>query len=137
MAPTLSVAKFLIKEVFQCNVVRCEKYYSSIENLFTHKDHHYSKKKFICNVSKCRKVFKDFRSILIHRREHNEERPFDCTRNCGKKFKYRSYLKNHLKISCDRNRFKCDYCNRIFKRKDKLKYHQQLCVQKWIIEIKK
>lgn len=50
---------------------------------------------------------------------------FECPNNCGRKYKNKSDLMNkHLKFECGQpKRFKCDYCNKSFSRKENCKTH--------------
>lgn len=47
-----------------------------------------------------------------------------CPNNCGKKYKMKSSLHNHLKLECGKMpQFRCHICHRAFKQKVGLKSH--------------
>lgn len=50
--------------------------------------------------------------------------PFFCTNGCGRKYKYRGGLTQHLRYECGKApQFKCVICHKAFSRRENLKIH--------------
>lgn len=61
---------------------------------------------------------------------------FYCPNNCGRKYKYKYSLHNHLKYECGvEKKFKCSECGRAFTQKGNLKTHLITVHKKIFFEI--
>ncbi|KAK5660835.1 hypothetical protein OQA88_12206 [Cercophora sp. LCS_1] len=84
---------------------------------------------FQCEVKGCGKLFSRSYNFKAHMETHDEKReyPFPCTVNdCNKKFVRKTDLQRHQQSVHLRERnHKCDYCGRLFARKDTLRRHME------------
>ncbi|XP_037048839.1 oocyte zinc finger protein XlCOF6-like [Bradysia coprophila] len=80
-----------------------------------------------CNYSDCNATFFTAKALSMHRLIHSDQRKYVCAHEqCGKKFKLRSYLREHENIhKADAKRHKCEYanCDKAFFKKSKLTRH--------------
>lgn len=82
-------------------------------------------RKYECKI--CSKKFLGSNDLRKHHRIHTDERPYECN-ECGKAFRQAVCLKNH--IACkhspglqSKNIYVCDYCQKAFPIKERLKLH--------------
>ncbi|KAH7021064.1 uncharacterized protein B0I36DRAFT_367509 [Microdochium trichocladiopsis] len=82
---------------------------------------------FQCEVPGCGKLFSRSYNYKAHMATHNENRayPFPCPEpECGKKFVRKTDLQRHNQSVHTKERsHKCDFCHRMFARKDTLRRH--------------
>ncbi|KAH8892075.1 hypothetical protein GQ53DRAFT_647849 [Thozetella sp. PMI_491] len=84
---------------------------------------------FQCEVKGCGKLFSRSYNFKAHMETHDENRdyPFPCTVNdCTKKFVRKTDLqRHHQSVHMKERNHKCDYCSRLFARKDTLRRHME------------
>jgi len=80
---------------------------------------------FQCEVKGCGKLFSRSYNFKAHMETHDEKReyPFPCSVNdCNKKFVRKTDLqRHHQSVHMKERNHKCDYCSRLFARKDTLR----------------
>jgi uncharacterized Zn-finger protein len=80
---------------------------------------------FRCAVKGCNKLFSRSYNYKAHMETHDEKReyPFPCTvTDCTKKFVRKTDLqRHHQSVHLKERSHKCDYCSRLFARKDTLR----------------
>lgn len=80
---------------------------------------------FQCPVSGCGKLFSRSYNFKAHKETHDEKReyPFHCqVDDCNKKFVRKTDLqRHHQSVHMKERSHKCDYCGRLFARKDTLR----------------
>jgi uncharacterized Zn-finger protein len=80
---------------------------------------------FQCEVKGCGKLFSRSYNFKAHMETHDEKRdyPFPCPVNeCNKKFVRKTDLqRHHQSVHMKERNHKCDYCSRLFARKDTLR----------------
>lgn len=58
---------------------------------------------------------------------------FQCPNGCGRKYKYKGNLSQHLKNECGKEKqFECEFCNKRFTHKSTVKKHAYLLHNKII-----
>ncbi|XP_051553757.1 gastrula zinc finger protein XlCGF7.1-like isoform X2 [Myxocyprinus asiaticus] len=72
--------------------------------------------------TQCGKSFKKRRSLRNHMITHTGERPFKCTQ-CGKSFAHKSSLQFHIKAHTGEKPFTCHQCGKSFTCNENLKKH--------------
>ncbi len=99
----------------------CSKTFTSKSNLNTHLNmvHKAAEKRYSCYT--CQKKFYRKTDLLIHEKTHSDQRPFQC-KKCSLTFKQEGGLRNHEKLHGEK-KFKCDFCNTKYNRKDVLEIH--------------
>lgn len=84
---------------------------------------------FQCEVKGCGKFFSRSYNYKSHLETHDEKReyPFPCTVDgCTKKFVRKTDLqRHHQSVHMKERNHKCDYCGRLFARKDTLRRHME------------
>ncbi|KAK0651025.1 hypothetical protein B0T16DRAFT_367005 [Cercophora newfieldiana] len=84
---------------------------------------------FQCEVKGCGKLFSRSYNFKAHMETHEEKReyPFPCTvGECNKKFVRKTDLQRHHQAVHMRERnHQCEYCSRLFARKDTLRRHME------------
>ncbi|KAI1210533.1 uncharacterized protein F4807DRAFT_51422 [Annulohypoxylon truncatum] len=84
---------------------------------------------FQCEVKGCGKLFSRSYNFKAHMETHDEKReyPFPCTvPDCNKKFVRKTDLQRHNQsVHMKEKNHKCDYCGRMFARKDTLRRHME------------
>ncbi|KAK0626135.1 hypothetical protein B0T14DRAFT_94327 [Immersiella caudata] len=84
---------------------------------------------FQCEVKGCGKLFSRSYNFKAHMETHDEKReyPFPCTvGDCNKKFVRKTDLqRHHQSVHMRERNHKCDYCSRLFARKDTLRRHME------------
>ncbi|KAI0137539.1 hypothetical protein BJ170DRAFT_65951 [Xylariales sp. AK1849] len=82
-----------------------------------------------CDVMGCGKLFSRSYNYKAHLETHDEKReyPFPCTSpDCNKKFVRKTDLQRHQQsVHLKERNHKCDYCARMFARKDTLRRHME------------
>lgn len=80
---------------------------------------------FQCEVKGCGKLFSRSYNFKAHMETHDEKReyPFPCmAEDCSKKFVRKTDLqRHHQSVHMKERNHKCDYCGRLFARKDTLR----------------
>lgn len=80
---------------------------------------------FQCEVKGCGKLFSRSYNYKAHMETHDEKReyPFPCqVENCDKKFVRKTDLqRHHQSVHAKEKNHGCDYCGRLFSRKDTLR----------------
>ena len=115
---------FSIKNKIRCPDDNCKVKVKSESALLTHLDNvHRSveerttvekKKKMKCTFKSCTKVFKDEAKLNKHMEKHETPEDLSCD-ECGKRFKFKSYLKHHKTIRhSKRNELICEVCATTF-----------------------
>ncbi|KAI1193396.1 hypothetical protein F5X97DRAFT_42237 [Nemania serpens] len=84
---------------------------------------------FQCEVEGCGKLFSRSYNYKAHMETHDKRReyPFFCTfEDCSKKFVRKTDLqRHHQSVHMKEKNHKCDYCGRLFARKDTLRRHME------------
>ncbi|KAK3371469.1 hypothetical protein B0T24DRAFT_321388 [Lasiosphaeria ovina] len=84
---------------------------------------------FQCEVKGCGKLFSRSYNFKAHMETHDEKReyPFPCPiSDCNKKFVRKTDLqRHHQSVHMRERNHKCDYCARLFARKDTLRRHME------------
>ncbi|KAK3946237.1 hypothetical protein QBC46DRAFT_2870 [Diplogelasinospora grovesii] len=84
---------------------------------------------FQCEVKGCGKLFSRSYNFKAHMETHDEKReyPFPCSvADCNKKFVRKTDLqRHHQSVHMKERNHKCDYCGRLFARKDTLRRHME------------
>ncbi|KAI1139755.1 hypothetical protein F5Y05DRAFT_331774 [Hypoxylon sp. FL0543] len=84
---------------------------------------------FQCEVKGCGKLFSRSYNFKAHMETHDEKReyPFPCTvPDCNKKFVRKTDLqRHHQSVHMKEKNHRCDYCGRMFARKDTLRRHME------------
>ncbi|KAH8159049.1 hypothetical protein CIB48_g9198 [Xylaria polymorpha] len=84
---------------------------------------------FQCEVEGCGKLFSRSYNYKAHMETHDKKReyPFSCTfEDCNKKFVRKTDLqRHHQSVHMKEKNHKCDYCGRLFARKDTLRRHME------------
>lgn len=108
---------------FQCKI--CSKSLTSADNLRKHMFIHTSEKPFQCD--ECPKKFRTKHHIPLHKfRYHTDasKMKFECF-DCKKRFPILSLLTSHQTSHIKAKVFKCDYCDKHFKRKTYKTIHEK------------
>lgn len=74
----------------------------------------------------CGHILKNKRRYAIHMAKHKsaESGPYECEKGCGKIFKHRPAMLDHVSFVHTKNRFNCSYCGKEFKHKKALDDHE-------------
>ncbi|KAI0010592.1 hypothetical protein F4779DRAFT_576839 [Xylariaceae sp. FL0662B] len=82
-----------------------------------------------CEVKGCGKLFSRSYNFKAHMETHDEKReyPFPCTApDCNKRFVRKTDLQRHNQsVHMKEKNHRCDYCGRMFARKDTLRRHME------------
>jgi hypothetical protein len=82
---------------------------------------------FQCHIKGCGKLFGRSYNYKAHMETHDSSReyPFPCTlKDCNKKFVRKTDLqRHHQSVHMKQRNHRCDYCSRLFARKDTLRRH--------------
>ncbi|XP_053726795.1 zinc finger and SCAN domain-containing protein 31-like [Synchiropus splendidus] len=73
----------------------------------------------------CGKTFRVKRYLAQHLQSHEGETPFYCSL-CGKSFRVKRYLAQHLKSHCKEKQYECGVCGKMFSSRQNLKVHTSL-----------
>lgn len=84
-------------EMYRCSFSPCKKVFKSKQNLKNHMAYHKSRTNFICPVDTCQKTFNYRHNLTIHMRVHNDTRPYECPQKCGKSFRTKGNMMDHLR----------------------------------------
>lgn len=104
---------------FDCSF--CPKTFSQLASKRYHEKIHTGVCSHFCSF--CERGFKSKASKDSHERSHTGERPFRCV-NCKATFTSLITLKQHQIVHADGDSsFKCNICDKSFKRKEKLRIH--------------
>ncbi|EEY17314.1 conserved hypothetical protein [Verticillium alfalfae VaMs.102] len=84
---------------------------------------------FQCEVKGCGKLFSRSYNFKAHMETHDDKReyPFPCQiGDCNKRFVRKTDLqRHHQSVHTKERNHKCDYCSRLFARKDTLRRHME------------
>jgi hypothetical protein len=84
---------------------------------------------FQCEVKGCGKLFSRSYNFKAHMETHDEKReyPFPCqVGDCNKRFVRKTDLqRHHQSVHMKERNHKCDFCSRLFARKDTLRRHME------------
>lgn len=115
---------------FQCGYKACNKTYLSKRSLLRHLVEHpdIEIRLFQCDYEGCGKAYPSNRALRRHIVVHSDRKlrcySGDCTGNI--RYRDREALKRHkLEQHTIARPFECDICNKRFRRRENLKYHQQ------------
>ncbi len=129
--PTTARLKVHVKQVhsdndqsLKCNI--CEKVFKYNRQLKSHQLIHVTAKKYKCRD--CEEAFKIHRELRQHMETNHSSDEFKCRfPGCSKIFFARSNLRQHLlKVHCNKEKFKCQFCDRLLKTKKQLQFHESL-----------
>lgn len=107
---------------FRCDI--CDKEYHSFKGLYLHRFNiHGDLFPYKCDL--CPSEFKDNNEFKLHMKMHRGDLKTEWPCNlCGKKFKTKYILKNHLyNVHSDDKPWKCDICPATFKNQGNLRAH--------------
>ncbi|XP_041103509.1 zinc finger protein PLAG1-like [Polyodon spathula] len=80
------------------------------------------RKNFLCQL--CDKAFSSVEKLKVHLYSHTGERPYPCSQqDCTKAFVSKYKLLRHMATHSPEKIHKCNYCEKMFHRKDHLKNH--------------
>ncbi|TMW48417.1 hypothetical protein DOY81_006507 [Sarcophaga bullata] len=106
---------------FKCTI--CEKGFLSKADLNVHMRFHTGQRPYVCDI--CGKDYLMMEHLKAHAIIHSQEY-FQCD-ICQHKFATHKTLRTHIKtIHEDEPRFKCNFCEKAFRRKHHLEYHLRL-----------
>lgn len=111
------------QEAFICHI--CSKVLKSRYTLDIHvKAHTDPDNPITCDL--CGHILKNKRRFAIHMAKHKsaEAGPYACEKGCGKMFKHRSAMLDHIAFVHTKNRFNCSFCGKEFKHKKPLEEHE-------------
>ena len=86
---------------------------------------HTREKPYTCTEPNCDKAYHRNSELLRHvRTSHLGLRPFTCT-ECSRKFQSVTTLNNHMASHSDERSYACDKCDKTYKYKQDLAYHER------------
>ncbi|CAH0731210.1 unnamed protein product, partial [Brenthis ino] len=107
---------------FKCTI--CKKTFSEKAGLTQHNLTHSSEKPFTCHL--CPHTFKTKKYLGRHiKRVHNEATENECS-FCGRKFHFKSLLRQHMYTHTDERPFKCKICGKGFNSSYTLNTHKYI-----------
>ncbi|KAI4460612.1 krab and zinc finger domain-containing [Holotrichia oblita] len=107
---------------FSCKL--CDKSFKGLNNLKLHELRHDNIKDFVCDI--CGKAFIDKAGLSSHSVTHKTDPDVPCP-ECGKMFRHEVKMKNHRKMMHSGKRpYVCDYCGRDFRCKQVLVNHVRI-----------
>lgn len=115
------------ERTFVCKEPGCTKGYFSMGNLIAHFNTvHLRRRPFKCDVPDCQMTFSSSSHLNKHKLRHSSKRDFLCT-VCGKDFKLRYSLQNHLLTHTDERRYECKQpdCGKSFVTSGALRVHEK------------
>lgn len=105
---------------FECEI--CSRCFKTQKVLIEHQRRPFRKYRFQC--SHCGKTFNERQVFTDHEQSHKSVRPYECP-ICQKTFSFKTNFLTHVKYhSVPDDRFKCELCDRGFKKKHLLQEHQ-------------
>ncbi|XP_018567898.1 zinc finger protein 761-like [Anoplophora glabripennis] len=108
----------------QCGI--CFKFYKSKESIRIHLKIHRQdvkdRNQQIYSCGQCGNTYKHLISLRNHMRYHTNEM-FEC-HMCDKSYVDKNHLRIHLRNHTGETPYKCDICNRNFRRRDSFIYHR-------------
>lgn len=110
---------------FPCCFPNCDKSYSSINHLKTHRRNHTGQRPHACDI--CKKCFTTGYALKSHLRTHTGEKPYQCPEEqCGKCFKTSGDLQKHVRTHTGERPFKCGVCEKSFTTSNIRKVHMRV-----------
>ncbi|ELU06199.1 hypothetical protein CAPTEDRAFT_227344, partial [Capitella teleta] len=108
------------------NSLLCEQCGSTFRSkliLQRHRLTHNAERKFKCEI--CEMSFHKLEYLKRHcSSKHSEVKPFTCNfPECGKSFKRKDKLMDHMKVHSNAKNYSCNICGRKYRNRDGLRYH--------------
>lgn len=108
-------------DLFRCK--QCDKGYTRLNHLLRHELTHGKRKVHVCKI--CNKTLTRFEHLKRHLVTHLKEKPFLCN-TCNRGFTRSDHLIKHAKKCKGQDVFICDICSKAYNRQDSLEVHRKM-----------